>query len=50
MGFENQRFLEHRIWDLSLEGDAKEEAEYQAFLKQQAEPPVDLPPRLLFVH
>jgi hypothetical protein len=33
MGFENQWFLEHRIWDLSLEGDVKEEAKYQTFLK-----------------
>jgi ribosome assembly protein RRB1 len=38
------------IWDLSLERDAEEEAEYQALLKQQAEPPADLPPQLLFVH
>jgi ribosome assembly protein RRB1 len=39
------------IWDLSLERDAEEEAEYQAFLKQQqAEAPADLPPQLLFVH
>ncbi len=50
VGFENQWFHEHRIWDLSLERDAEEEAEYQALLKQQAEPPADLPPQLLFVH
>ncbi len=50
VGFENQWFREHRIWDLSLERDAEEEAEYQALLKQQAEPPADLPPQLLFVH
>ncbi len=50
MGVENQWFREHRIWDLSLERDAEEEAEYQALLKQQAEPPADLPPQLLFVH
>lgn len=37
------------IWDLSLEWDAEEEAEYKALLKQ-AEPPADLPPQLLFVH
>lgn len=41
----------HRIWDLSLERDAEEEAQYQAQLKQQqAEVPEDLPPQLLFVH
>lgn len=40
-----------RIWDLSLERDAEEEALYQAQLKkQQAEAPQDLPPQLLFVH
>ncbi len=49
MGFEIQWFHEHRIWDLSLEWDAEEEAEYKALLKQ-AEPPADLPPQLLFVH
>jgi len=39
------------IWDLSLERDAEEEAQYQAQLKQkQAEAPDDLPPQLLFVH
>lgn len=42
---------ECRIWDLSLERDAEEEAQYQAQLKQkQAEAPDDLPPQLLFVH
>ena len=40
-----------RIWDLSLERDAEEEALYQAQVKQkQAEAPQDLPPQLLFVH
>jgi hypothetical protein len=44
MGLENQWFPEHRIWDLSLEQDVEEEAEYQALLKQQAERPADLLP------
>lgn len=44
-------FYGFRIWDLSLERDAEEEALYQAQLKQQqAEAPQDLPPQLLFVH
>ncbi|GJP53885.1 hypothetical protein CLOM_g13004 [Closterium sp. NIES-68] len=39
------------IWDLSLERDAEEEAEYEAGQRQpQAEAPSDLPPQLLFVH
>jgi ribosome assembly protein RRB1 len=47
----SQRFCGLRIWDLSLERDAEEEALYQAQLKQkQAEAPQDLPPQLLFVH
>ncbi|CAI7907828.1 unnamed protein product [Closterium sp. NIES-54] len=39
------------IWDLSLERDAEEEAEFEAGQKKpQAEAPSDLPPQLLFVH
>jgi len=40
----------HRIWDLSLERDAEEEAEFRAKMKEQANAPEDLPPQLLFVH
>ena len=39
-----------RIWDLSLERDAEEEAEFQANTKQSVAAPDDLPPQLLFVH
>jgi ribosome assembly protein RRB1 len=39
-----------RIWDLSLERDAEEEAEFRAKMKEQANAPEDLPPQLLFVH
>ncbi|KAG8089165.1 hypothetical protein GUJ93_ZPchr0011g27509 [Zizania palustris] len=38
------------IWDLSLERDAEEEAEFRAKMKEQANTPADLPPQLLFVH
>ncbi|KAL5203591.1 hypothetical protein ABZP36_008462 [Zizania latifolia] len=38
------------IWDLSLEKDAEEEAEFRAKMKEQANTPEDLPPQLLFVH
>ncbi|XP_062193899.1 protein HEAT STRESS TOLERANT DWD 1-like [Phragmites australis] len=38
------------IWDLSLEKDKEEEAEFRAKLKEQANAPEDLPPQLLFVH
>lgn len=39
-----------RIWDLSLERDEEEEAEFKAKVKEQANAPEDLPPQLLFVH
>ena len=39
-----------RIWDLSLERDAEEEAEFRAKMKEQANAPEDLPPQLLFAH
>jgi ribosome assembly protein RRB1 len=39
-----------RVWDLSLEKDAEEEAEFRAKMKEQANAPEDLPPQLLFVH
>ena len=39
-----------RIWALSLEKDAEEEAEFRAKMKEQANAPEDLPPQLLFVH
>ena len=42
--------LGFRIWDLSLERDAEEEAEFRAKMKEQANAPEDLPPQLLFVH
>ncbi|XP_058097713.1 protein HEAT STRESS TOLERANT DWD 1-like [Magnolia sinica] len=38
------------IWDLSLERDEEEEAEFKAKMKEQANAPQDLPPQLLFVH
>ncbi|XP_006663183.1 glutamate-rich WD repeat-containing protein 1 [Oryza brachyantha] len=38
------------IWDLSLEKDAEEEAEFREKMKEQANAPEDLPPQLLFVH
>ena len=39
-----------RIWDLSLEKDEEEEAEFKAQTKEQVNAPADLPPQLLFVH
>lgn len=39
-----------RIWDLSLENDEEEEAEFKAKTKEQVNAPKDLPPQLLFVH
>jgi hypothetical protein len=39
-----------RIWDLSLEKDEEEEAEFRAKTKEQVNAPEDLPPQLLFVH
>ncbi|KAB5556496.1 hypothetical protein DKX38_007405 [Salix brachista] len=38
------------IWDLSLEKDEEEEAEFKAKTKEQVNGPADLPPQLLFVH
>ncbi|KAH7667309.1 ribosome assembly protein RRB1 protein [Dioscorea alata] len=38
------------IWDLSLERDEEEEAEFKAKMKEQVNAPEDLPPQLLFVH
>ncbi|XP_006350988.1 glutamate-rich WD repeat-containing protein 1-like [Solanum tuberosum] len=38
------------IWDLSLERDEEEEAEFKAKMKEQVNAPTDLPPQLLFVH
>ncbi|KAI0498228.1 hypothetical protein KFK09_021469 [Dendrobium nobile] len=38
------------IWDLSLERDEEEEAEFKAKIKEQANAPTNLPPQLLFVH
>ncbi|KAI6679616.1 hypothetical protein NL676_033497 [Syzygium grande] len=38
------------IWDLSLEKDEEEEAEFKAKTKEQVNAPEDLPPQLLFVH
>ncbi|KAI3447831.1 hypothetical protein Pfo_004496 [Paulownia fortunei] len=38
------------IWDLSLERDEEEEAEFKAHTKEQVNAPTDLPPQLLFVH
>jgi len=39
------------MWDLALERDLEEEAQYLAQLKQkQVEIPEDLPPQLLCVH
>ncbi|KAK3005055.1 hypothetical protein RJ639_017392, partial [Escallonia herrerae] len=38
------------IWDLSLERDEEEEAEFKAKITDQAHAPTDLPPQLLFVH
>ncbi|XP_050381996.1 protein HEAT STRESS TOLERANT DWD 1-like [Argentina anserina] len=38
------------IWDLSLENDEEEEAEFKAKTKEEVNAPKDLPPQLLFVH
>ncbi|KAK9111913.1 hypothetical protein Scep_019432 [Stephania cephalantha] len=38
------------IWDLSLEKDEEEEAEFKAQIKEKVDVPEDLPPQLLFVH
>lgn len=38
------------IWDLSLEKDEEEEAEFNAQTKELVNTPQDLPPQLLFVH
>ena len=39
------------VWDLALERDAEEEADFEQSQDQpQAEAPADLPPQLLFVH
>ena len=39
-----------RIWDLSLEKDEAEEAEFKAKTKEQVNAPEDLPPQLLLIH
>ncbi|GER54439.1 transducin family protein / WD-40 repeat family protein [Striga asiatica] len=38
------------VWDLSLERDEEEEAEFKAKTKETVDVPTDLPPQLLFVH
>ncbi|KAL9689842.1 hypothetical protein QQ045_010233 [Rhodiola kirilowii] len=38
------------IWDLSLEKDEEEEAEFRTKIEEQVIAPEDLPPQLLFVH
>ncbi|KAI3493370.1 hypothetical protein L1887_41759 [Cichorium endivia] len=38
------------IWDLSLERDEEEEAEFRAKTQEELHAPTDLPPQLLFVH
>ncbi|KAK9086153.1 hypothetical protein Sjap_026564 [Stephania japonica] len=38
------------IWDLSLEKDEEEEAEFKVHTKEKVDVPEDLPPQLLFVH
>ena len=40
----------NRIWDLSLERDEEEEAEFKAKTQEEVHAPTDLPPQLLFVH
>lgn len=40
----------NRIWDLSLEKDEEEEAEFKAITQEQVNAPADLPPQLLFIH
>lgn len=39
-----------RVWDLSLERDEEEEAEFKAKTQEQVNAPTDIPPQLLFVH
>ncbi|XP_058763835.1 protein HEAT STRESS TOLERANT DWD 1-like [Vicia villosa] len=38
------------IWDLSLEKDEEEEAEFKAKTQEHVKAPEDLPPQLLFIH
>ena len=38
------------MWDLSLERDEEEEAEFKAQTEDKVNAPEDLPPQLLFVH
>ncbi|KAI7987621.1 Glutamate-rich WD repeat-containing protein 1 [Camellia lanceoleosa] len=38
------------IWDLSLERDEEEEAEFKAKTREEVNVPSDIPPQLLFVH
>ncbi|XP_076918796.1 protein HEAT STRESS TOLERANT DWD 1-like [Bidens hawaiensis] len=38
------------IWDLSLERDEEEEAEFKAKTQEEVHAPTDLPPQLIFVH
>ncbi|GJV49967.1 glutamate-rich WD repeat-containing protein 1 [Tanacetum coccineum] len=38
------------IWDLSLERDEEEEAEFKTKTQEEVHAPTDLPPQLLFVH
>ncbi|KAD5317411.1 hypothetical protein R6Q59_032750 [Mikania micrantha] len=38
------------IWDLSLERDEEEEAEFKAKTQEEVHAPTNLPPQLLFVH
>lgn len=39
-----------RVWDLSLERDEEEEAEFKVKTQEQVNAPTDIPPQLLFVH
>jgi len=48
--FKKFYYLSHRIWDLSLEKDEEEEAEFKAKTREQVNAPEDLPPQLLFIH
>eukprot|EP00262_Sarcandra_glabra_P006449 TRINITY_DN18763_c0_g1_i1.p1 TRINITY_DN18763_c0_g1~~TRINITY_DN18763_c0_g1_i1.p1 ORF type:complete len:474 (-),score=86.32 TRINITY_DN18763_c0_g1_i1:306-1727(-) len=38
------------IWDLALERDEEEEADFRAKMKERVNAPEDLPPQLLFAH
>ncbi|KAF8395181.1 hypothetical protein HHK36_019123 [Tetracentron sinense] len=38
------------LWDLSLERDEEEEAEFRAKTREKVNAPEDIPPQLLFVH